>query len=225
MTEEDACGICSQNDNLHTLKPMHITLSQLRPYYAPHLLPLAITVSVTLIALGGSGWADLFRFDREAILHGQIWRLFSGHLVHLGWPHLWMNIAGLTLIWALVGRRFSTRQWLAILAGSALGIGLGLLIFNPELDWYVGLSGVLHGLLVAGAIIDVRRDRLSGYALLILIAAKLIWEQMAGPLPGSEVTAGGTVIIDAHLYGGLCGMLFGGLFSLTVKSKTTQSHT
>jgi len=92
-----------------------------------------------------------------------------------------------------------------IFAGSALGIGLGLLIFNPELDWYVGLSGVLHGLLVAGAIIEVRRDRLSGYALLILIAATLLWEQIAGPLPWSGVTAGGTVIIHAHLYGGLCG--------------------
>lgn len=114
---------------------MPITLSQLRPYYLPHRLPAIVAVCVTLIALGGSELAVLFRFEREAILHGQVWRLFSGHLAHLGWSHLWLNIGGLVLIWALIGRCFATRQWLIIIAGLALGIGLGLLVFNPELAW------------------------------------------------------------------------------------------
>lgn len=193
-----------------------MTLSQLRPYY----LPLILALCVTLIALGGSELSALFRFEREAILHGQLWRLFSGHLVHLGWSHLWLNIAGLALIWALVGHCFMTRQWLFILAGLALGIGLGLLAFNPELTWYVGLSGVLHGMLVAGSIAEIRSGRRSGYVLLILLGAKLIWEQLAGPLPGSVASAGGAIIIDAHLYGGLCGILAGGL----LKPKTNLSH-
>ena len=150
---------------------MPMTLSQLRPHY----LPLLLTVCVTLIALGGSELTVLFRFDREAILHGHVWRLISGHLVHLGWSHLWLNIAGLALIWVLVGRCFSTQQWGIIFAGSALGIGLGLLIFNPELGWYVGLSGVLHGILIAGAVAEIRCGRRSSYALLVLVAAKLIW--------------------------------------------------
>lgn len=184
-----------------------MTLSQLRPHY----LPLLLVMCVTLIALGGSEFAELFRFEREAVLQGQFWRLFSGHLAHLGWSHLWLNIGGLVLIWTLVGNCFTTQRWVIIIAGSALGIDLGLLIFNPELAWYVGLSGILHGMFVAGAIAEARDGKRSSYALLILVAAKLIWEQMAGPLPGSEATAGGAVIIDAHLYGGLCGMLLGGL--------------
>lgn len=184
-----------------------MTLPQLRPHY----LPLLLTACMTLITLGGSELTVLFRFDREAILHGQVWRLFSGHFTHLGWSHLWLNIAGLALIWALVGRRFSTQQWLTILTGSVFGIDLGLIIFNPELGWYVGLSGVLHGMLVAGAITEIRCGQCSSYALLILVAAKLIWEQMAGPLPGSEAASGGAVIVDAHLYGGLCGAILGGL--------------
>jgi rhomboid family GlyGly-CTERM serine protease len=195
---------------------MPMTLSQLRPHY----LPLSLALCVTLIALGGSELSVLFRFNREAILHGQLWRLFSGHLVHLGWSHCWLNIAGLALIWALVGSVFTTRQWLIIIAGSALGISLGLIAFNPKLAWYVGLSGVLHGMLVAGAVTEIRRGRHSSYALLILVVAKLVWEQMLGPLPGSEASAGGTVIIDAHLYGGLCGLFFAGFFWVNAMRST-----
>ena len=31
-------------------------------------------------------------------------------------------------------------------------IDLGFVLFEPQLDWYVGLSGVLHGALAAGAV-------------------------------------------------------------------------
>lgn len=194
-----------------------MTLSQLSPYR----LPLALTLCVTLIALGGSELWAIFRFDREVILHGQVWRLFSGHLSHLGWSHWGMNVAALAVIWALVGDRFSNRQWLWIFAGVCLMISLGLLIFNPALTWYVGLSGLLHGMLVAGGLADIRSGHRSGYALLILVGTKLIWEQVAGPLPGSALTAGGAVIIDAHLYGGLGGLVFGSL----LKPKPSRQQT
>ena len=184
---------------------MPVTLSQLRPYY----LPIIITVCVTLVAAGGSELAELFRLDRETTLHGEVWRIFSGHFVHLSWSHTGLNIAGLALIWALVGSAFSDRQWLIIIAGAALGIALGLLAFNPQLDWYVGFSGVLHGMLMAGVISEIHCGRRSSYALLILLVVKLLWEQIAGPLPGSEATAGGVVIVDAHLYGGVCGLILG----------------
>jgi rhomboid family GlyGly-CTERM serine protease len=174
-------------------------------------LPLGLTLLVTLTALGGSELTAVLRFDSADIWQGELWRLFSGHLVHLGWSHWALNVAGLVLIWALVGEYFKEWQWLLILAGLALLISLGLLVFNPALGWYVGLSGVLHGLLTVGAIAQVRCAHSSGYLLLILVAAKLFWEQWAGPLPGSEISTGGTVIVDAHLYGGLSGLLFGAL--------------
>ncbi|HHI91906.1 MAG TPA: rhombosortase [Gammaproteobacteria bacterium] len=187
-----------------------VTLSQLR---AHSLLPLVLTLCVTLFALGGSELTVILRFDRVALLHeGQLWRLFTGHLVHLGWSHTGLNIAGLALIWALVGQRFDNRQWSAIITILMLGISLGLLIFNPTLAWYVGLSGVLHGMLTAGTIADIRSGDKSAWVLLILIAAKLAWEQTAGALPGSEAAAGGAVIVDAHFYGGVLGLVLGGLF-------------
>ncbi len=186
-----------------------LTLAQLRA----HSLPLVLALCVTLFALGGSELTAILRFDREALLHdGQLWRLFTGHLVHLGWSHTGLNVTGLALIWVLVGHRFDHQQWSAIIIVLMLGTSLGLLLFNPTLTWYVGLSGVLHGLLLAGAVADIRSGDKTAYVLLILVIAKLAWEQIAGALPGSESAAGGNVIVDAHFYGGLCGLALGALF-------------
>lgn len=172
-----------------------------------HGFPLAIALCAVVIALLGVN-ADLsLRYDRAAILDGQLWRLLSGHLVHLGLPHLVMNLAGLALIWMLVGHLLTPWQWAGVAVVCGLGVSGGLLAFNPELAWYVGLSGVLHGLLVCGCLADLRTGRRSAWLLLALVWAKLIWEQVAGPLPGSEAGAGGAVIVDAHLYGGLAGIL------------------
>ena len=73
--------------------------------------------------------------------------------------------------------------------------------------WYVGLSGLLHGLLAAGITTKLRQP--DGETLLLagLLIGKLVWEQFGGPLPGSEVTSGGPVVVNAHLYGALGGCL------------------
>lgn len=185
-----------------------------RQLFLRYLLPLALGLIALLLALFDREIASLFRYDRSAILAGEWWRLLSGHLLHLGGPHLVMNLLGLGLVWMIVGSQFSALSWLLILVADALAISLGLLAFNPELGWYVGLSGVLHGMLVSGCVAELRRGRHSGWLILALVAGKLAWEQLAGPLPGSEASAGGTVVVDAHLYGALGGLLLGALLPL-----------
>ncbi len=174
-----------------------------------HRFQIPLILSALIIGLGlfGDTAQQALRYDRGAIQDGQWWRLLSAHLVHLGPSHLLMNLAGLWLVWLLVGPALSARNWLILLLADALTTGMALLILNPQLGWYVGLSGVLHGLLVAGAIADIRGGQRGAWLLLGAVAFKLGWEQMAGPLPGSEASAGGTVIVDAHLYGALGGLL------------------
>ena len=90
---------------------------------------------------------------------------------------------------------------------SIVAIDVGFWFLYPQLDWYVGLSGLLHGLLAAGLFVGVvRRDR-EAVVLAVFVSAKLAWEQLVGPLPGSESTSGGAVIVDAHLYGAVGGVL------------------
>ena len=170
-------------------------------------LPLGLTALCVALTLSGQTGLEWLRFDRAAIVSGQLWRLLTGHLVHLGWPHLAMNLAGLWLIWRLYGHSLGDRQWLGLTAGSSVGISLALLALDPKLGWYVGLSGVLHTLIVVGIVVELRRHPLPGeWILLVLIVAKLVWEQLHGSLPGSAELAGGPVIVDAHLYGALIGL-------------------
>jgi len=188
-----------------------------------HQFQIPLILSALIIGLGlfGDVAQQALRYDHGAIQDGQWWRLLSAHLIHLGPSHLLMNLAGLWLVWLLVGHALSSRSWLILLFADALITGLALLIFNPQLGWYVGLSGVLHGLLVTGAIADIRSGHRGTWLLLGAVALKLSWEQLAGPLPGSEASSGGTVIVDAHLYGALGGLL--GLL-LPVRKVQAQSE-
>jgi rhomboid family GlyGly-CTERM serine protease len=168
-------------------------------------LPLTLIVICLLLQFFEPASSHWLRYERNPIINGEWWRLLSGNFVHLSWEHLLMNLAGLVLIWLLLGRLLTLSQWLAVIVSSSLAVGIGLLAFNPQLDWYVGLSGMLHGMFVAGLVNNIRRGYRLEWLLLLALMAKLIWEQTSGALPGSTELAGGTVIVDAHLYGAISG--------------------
>ena len=178
------------------------------------LLPLLIALISTLFELLDPQITLALRFDREAILDGEVWRLISGNFVHLGWNHLWMNLAGLFLIWMLFARFFNFGQWLFIIVTSAAAVGGGLLVLNLELNWYVGLSGLLHGMFIAGVIKAIMLGYRAEILLFILLTGKLIWEQISGALPGSVDLAGGNVVVDAHLYGAIAGLICAALLAI-----------
>jgi rhomboid family GlyGly-CTERM serine protease len=162
---------------------------------------------VICFSLQSAGLVSSFQFDRGLIDQGHYWLLLSGHLVHLNWAHWALNMAGLVIVAVFFSLYGSLLDWLFVLLFSAVVIGLGLYLFHPELIWYVGLSGVLHGLFIYGAIREIRFYPVSGYILLLLLSAKLFWEYMNGALPGSEQMTGGRVLVEAHLYGAIAGLV------------------
>ncbi len=187
-----------------------------------HALPASVALLCFGLAVGGEAASQWLRFDRAAISAGQIWRILSGNLVHLGWSHLWMNLAGLALIWAIFYRQLGLYQWLVALTVSCLGVGFGLFFLNPELQWYVGLSGALHGLFVLGIIVSLTRGYRLEWLLLAFLAAKLMWEQWIGAVPGTAEVAGGPVVVDSHLYGAIAGLVLALIF--VVFDRRTTRH-
>lgn len=170
------------------------------------LLGLICTVSV-LLAWSGEAVRLALRYQRDAILGGEYWRLLTGHLVHGSSAHLLLNMLGLALIAGLFPRDYSLGQWLFILLLSVLAIDAGFVLFEPQLRWYVGLSGVLHGALAAGAIGWWRHEtKPLAAALTLVLTAKLAWEQLHGALP---LSGDMPVIVNAHLYGALGGTAAG----------------
>lgn len=172
---------------------------------------LIVVLPCVLLALGGEPVRDALRYDRAAIAGGAWWRLFTGNFVHLGWSHLAEDMAGYILLWLLFEDALPAWRCPALIAVGALGVGLGLLAGAPDLIWYVGISGALNTVWMAGAMRLMRRGEGIGWLLGLFLLAKLVYEQCLGPLPFSEATTGGAVVVDAHLYGAFTGALVGGI--------------
>lgn len=146
-------------------------------------------------------------FDRELIEQGQLWRLLSGHITHLNWSHYWLNMAGVLMVMVFFSHYQTSYYWLGAVVFVALVCSTGLML-DMQLNRYVGFSGVLHGLFIIGGRYEMQRYKLSGAVLLVLIVAKLAWEQLIGAMPGSEEMAGGRVAVNAHLYGAIAGGVY-----------------
>jgi rhomboid family GlyGly-CTERM serine protease len=167
----------------------------------------ALLAAMALLLLpewGGQAVRNALSYQRDALSHGEWWRLLTAHFVHLDFQHAALNSMGAVLMWALFARDHAPGRWLAIYAGACLAVSGGLWFFSPQVSWYVGASGALHGVMTAGTLAHLRRGDLDGWILAGFLVLKLTYEQFAGALPfaGSPDT-----VVDAHLYGAIGGVV------------------
>ena len=141
--------------------------------------------------------SDFLQFDRTAISHGELWRLFTGHLVHFDGSHLLWDVAAFTVLASLL-RTLSWRRWLLLLLGSSLVISIGVLVLPPHFELYRGLSGLDSALFAAALALRLRQARLNHdrpAALLLAILAALFLAKC-----GYESLTHATVFDHAALY-------------------------
>lgn len=169
--------------------------------------PLILAVVCLLLFLAGESVTDMLAYDRYALESLETWRLISGNLVHTNIYHLLLNMAGLTLLWALHGEHYRPVTFLKLFVWCAMGTSLSIYFLSPQLIWYVGLSGALHGIFVWGACMDILHKVRSGWLLLAGVTAKILFEQTQGSSEDVANLIGASVAIDAHLYGAVCGAL------------------
>ena len=165
-------------------------------------------------------WLQLkpyLQFDRSLIEQGEFWRILTGNLIHYNFEHLWMNLAGLALGMYLLAFRYSLIYWFIMVIFCSIAVGVGLYFFDTNMRYYVGLSGALHGILVAGAITEYFYSKTTSVLLLLFIVCKLAYEQFIGPL-SVPLSSGTSVAVNAHLYGAISGILIGAvLFKVQTK--------
>ena len=152
--------------------------------------------------------AQLFQSDlvfyRDKINAGQWWRVISGNFVHSNYPHLFMNLAGLWILGFLFIESLSLKNFFTSILLLSLSVGLGLYLFDHNLQKYYGFSGILYGLFLVGASTAIlKKDYLTGVAVAIVIIAKIIWDLLYGGSTSSAELIGIPVAVHAHLYGAL----------------------
>jgi len=171
-------------------------------------ISLAVLGAMILgLQVGGDSVRIDLQYERQAIGEGQVWRLLTGHLVHLGWRHAILNVTGLFLVAMACRGVFDRRAWMVVGLGSLAAVDIGLWALSPEVLWYVGLSGILHGVISAAAVGLLAQRRMLGAIALGVIAIKVIRENWSGAASAAAAWLGGDIVVTAHLWGAIGGIL------------------
>jgi len=172
-----------------------------------------VTVVIAAAAVAALAWPGLARalvYERADIAAGEVWRLWTGHLVHYNGGHLFWDLA----VFVPAG------MWLeAIAPGLArrfclLGppaISAALFVGEPSLARYAGLSGLATGVLVLLALVQWRRDvrapRWFWPAVLALVALKIVLEAFSAEPLLARFEPGVRVVTLAHVGGAACAIV------------------
>jgi len=126
----------------------------------------------------------LLVYEREKILNGELWRLFTGHLVHLSRDHFAYNV----LLFAVSGCWLEYRasiQYYWLLAITALASSLYFLFFLPDMVRFGGLSGLASANIVLLSLLEIQQNRKTRpfwITILVLFSAKTAYEILAGSM-------------------------------------------
>jgi len=191
------------NDKSNSITAKYQPLLERLPQIVMALFIAALIFIFSQMDLQAAWRFDRYLFDQQPLL------ALSHAFIHLNAQHLMLNIGALVGIYLLFPAGFKSLSWLIALAASAVVSAYGVFYYSPDTGWLVGLSGALHGLFVYA----VLRSGAS-IAWLVAIIIKLIVEQMPELMPTNNLTQmteqfiNSPVIVDAHLWGAVGGLLF-----------------
>lgn len=136
-------------------------------------------------------WRETLIYERAALAGGEFWRIWTGHLVHFGWPHFLVDTGLLLVVGWFVEPRHPAFTRLGLVLMPAF-ISACLFWIEPSMLRYGGLSAVNLGLLLYLAARGWRRDWTDWFwpAVLLAYVAELIFEYHRGG------TGGGTIRFD-----------------------------
>ena len=168
-------------------------------------MPSKLTLSaiiISLLLLINQFIQDDLLFLRENIQQGEIWRIWTGNLVHSNYYHLGMNLVGFWLFIFIFKDFLNSTQLFIALALLVTGVGLGLYYLSPELMWYAGISGALYGLFIVGSVYALlHKDFITGLSVIIVIPVKIIWDHLNNGGQTNADLIGVAVSTDSHIYG------------------------
>lgn len=142
---------------------------------SPHWPLVALVGAVSLLNVAAP--SSTLAFERASILHGELWRIITGNLVHTNTSHLLLNLGSVLAIYSLFCDHLDRCRLFTLMTLLWLAVGLGIWWWCPQTEWYMGLSGSLHGLFAWGAVQDIWAGRrTSGWMLLAGLLMKLFWD-------------------------------------------------
>lgn len=150
-------------------------------------------------------YLGVLEFDRQQVLSGEIWRIWTGHLVHTNISHFALNIVAAIIIYFTFFTRIKSGELLLYGSVFATLISVTLLCIHPSLDWYNGLSGLLHALVAYFSVRLARDEDKIFWAGLVIIWMKVLVEAIRAHSGYENLVGDMTIITEAHLLGAFFG--------------------
>jgi rhomboid family GlyGly-CTERM serine protease len=117
----------------------------------------ALILLVSAVSYFSPEIASAFIFDRNAVLHGEIWRLLSSHFVHFNATHLVYNLLAFGAAGWILERK-NHLHYALLVAFMALAISSSLCILQPGMLYYGGLSGLACGSILYCALLGIEES-------------------------------------------------------------------
>lgn len=169
--------------------------------YQTPITVLALLLAFQLIHFLYSDLAYIRLFIEE----GEVWRMLTGHLVHNNIYHLLSN-AAMVLLLSQLEQHSAMYRLIELLAISLL-ISLGFYVYYPDLQYYVGFSGVIHGYIVILLFGHASSSfKIAFWGAMILVVKLLIEQLGLYPNGNTERLIGVRVATEAHLMGAVFGV-------------------
>ena len=177
---------------------------------------LAICATALLVYLV-PGLMPLLIYDRAAIAHGELWRLLTGNLVHLSDAHVALDLAAFLIAGTIIEQR-GYRHFTTLCVSAAALIGTAIYLFEPTLQFYGGLSGIVTAAVVYLCLQGMTEQgswRWLCATMLAALSAKLWFELVSGKSLLLVVGGGNFVPVPlSHLTGAVVAVILFGLLHL-----------
>lgn len=122
--------------------------------------------------------SELFVYDRQAVLEGEVWRIFTAPLVHFSIGHLFWNLLVVSIVgWAVETAGWG-RWWIVYGVCSAVA-GLVFVFFCPDMARYGGLSGLATAVVAQFCLCNLimsEKQKKVWMGLVFLVLTKILFE-------------------------------------------------
>ena len=152
-------------------------------------------------------YQEISIYQRQSLEQGQLWRLFSSHFVHLNDKHLALNLIAWVIVFFLGVNYLSLSRWIVLSLVLMLSISVGIYYSVPDISYYGGLSGVLHGYFAYILVEWIKNKQRLSWIILLLLIAKVLMENFSDIGSSTTEYLELRVVTEAHLIGVLVGIL------------------
>jgi len=152
---------------------------------------------------------NILSYHRESFWDNIIYQWITPNLVHLNWSHWLLNILNFYASIILFYSAWSIKSFIKFFLLASAFVILMLHFFTLHINNYVGMSGVLYGVALYGAIKTYPIQKYISSFVISYIVIKLLAEDIVSHIMGIDIILDNIYVVSSvHWYGAIFAILF-----------------